>query len=88
MIRIALAVALALTLSACAGDDTPPAACPPPPPPAKVIVPVACVARANITPEPAHVANRLTGQAGHDLEVVDSSALELRTWGEGLYAHS
>lgn len=78
-------VALAVALAGCAGHV---------PPPAievrtvevKVPVPVPCVNRSDIAPEPAHVANRLTGQAKHDLLVVDQSALELRTWGQGMAA--
>ena len=48
----------------------------------RVPVAVPCVNASDIAPEPPHVANQLTGKAGHDLLVVDQSALDLRTWGE------
>lgn len=83
-----LAAALAL-ISTAAGCGVP--ACPPPAvqaavAPQKVIVPVACVKRGDIAPEPPLVADRLKGKgAGASLLIVDQSALDLRTWGEGLY---
>jgi len=50
----------------------------------KVAVPVPCVKTKDIPPEPPHVASTLTGEAAHDLLIVDGSALDLRTWGESL----
>ena len=72
----------AAALSGCMGSDTPPPAVEVHTVVEKVLVPVPCVTASNIAPEPAHVANQLTGQAGHDLLIVDQSSLDLRTWGE------
>ena len=47
-----------------------------------VISPVKCVDPAKIPPEPRRVANRLNGDAKHDLQIVAANARELRTWGE------
>lgn len=49
-------------------------------------VPVACVDPAQVPPEPPHVTEQLDGDAVHDLGIVAPSALELRKWGETLYA--
>jgi hypothetical protein len=72
----------AAALSGCMGSNTPPPAVEVRTVVEKVIVPVPCVTASDIAPEPPHVANQLTGQAGHDLLIVDQSALDLRTWGE------
>jgi hypothetical protein len=52
----------------------------------KVPQPVACVDASKVPAEPKHVAGDLNGQAVHDLDIVASSAIELRTWGETLAA--
>lgn len=78
--------ALALALAGCATDRTPPPAIQVKTVEVKVPVPVPCVRREDIPAEPARVASRLTGNAGHDLLIVDQSALELRTWGQGMAA--
>jgi hypothetical protein len=75
---------VAFALAGCASDQCPPPAQVPVVVPQKVIVTAPCVNRSDIAPEPPHVANQLTGQSGHDLLVVDQSALALRTWGESL----
>lgn len=77
--------ALAVALAGCAGR-TPPPAIEVRTVEVKVPVPVSCVKREDIAPEPPYVASRLTGQAKHDLLVVDESALQLRTWGQALAA--
>ena len=86
MTRTALLLAATAALAGCAGDNTPPPAIQIQTVVEKVPVPVPCVKREDIAPEPGHVAGQLTGKAGHDLLVVDQSALELRTWGEVLQA--
>jgi len=75
-----LAVGSALT--GCASDNTPPPAIEVHTVVQKVPVVVPCVRPEDIAPEPEHVAGKLNGQAGHDLLIVDQSALDLRTWGE------
>ena len=82
MKRIILLVAL--FLGGCAGTVRPPAIA------ARVVtsevvVPIPCANVADLPAEPPHVASLLTGMAGHDLLVVDQSALDLRTWGEVLF---
>lgn len=52
----------------------------------KVPQPVACVDAAKVPSEPSHVAGDLNGQAVHDLDIVSASAIELRGWGEKLFA--
>jgi hypothetical protein len=44
----------------------------------KIPVPVYCVQRADIPPEPAKVGDRLTGNAAADIGPISISALELR----------
>ena len=78
---------LCFALAACGG----PVVCPPPAITAKVItqkviVTVPCVNRSDIAAEPPHVSSQLDQKSGHDLLIVDGSALALRTWGEGMYA--
>jgi len=73
-------------LGGCTTGRVPPPAIKAEPVVVKVPVAVPCVNEADVAPEPARVANELNGQAGHDLLVVDRSALELRTWGQGLAA--
>ena len=51
-----------------------------------VPTPVACVDKAQVPAEPPKVGDQLTGDAVHDLGIVAPSALELRIWGETLYA--
>lgn len=51
-----------------------------------VPTPVACVDPEQVPAEPPHVNDKLNGDAQHDLGVVAPSALELRKWGETLYA--
>jgi hypothetical protein len=51
-----------------------------------VPTPVACVSPEQVPPEPPHVTEQLDGDAVHDLGIVAPSALELRKWGETLYA--
>lgn len=87
--RVAIVLALvafwalvAFSLTGCSAATTPPPAVEVHTVVQRVLVPVPCVTDGNIAPEPAHVASRLNGQAGHDLLIVDQSALELRTWGE------
>ena len=75
-----LAVGSALT--GCASDNAPPPAVEVHTVVEKVPVVVPCVRPEDIAPEPEHVASKLNGQAGHDLLIVDQSALDLRTWGE------
>lgn len=76
---------LAAALAGCAGH-TPPPSIEVRTVEVKVPVSVPCVDRKDIAPEPPLVASLLTGYAGHDLLVVDQSALALRTWGQGLAA--
>lgn len=83
--RWAIAIS-ALALAGCATDGTPPPAIQVKTVEVRVPVPVPCVDRKDIPAEPARVANRLTGKAGHDLLIVDQSALELRTWGQTMAA--
>lgn len=78
--------ALALALAGCATDQVPPPAIQIQTVEVKVPVPVPCVEAKDVAPEPAYVASRLTGSAKHDLLIVDQSALELRTWGQGMAA--
>jgi len=52
----------------------------------KVPTPVACVDAGAVPAEPAKVGDRLNGQAAHDLDLVASSALQLRQWGRELRA--
>lgn len=66
-------LALCLLLSGCATTQATP-------------VPVACVAPADIPPEPEQVRDKLTGNAQADVGIVAVSALELRIWGRGLRA--
>lgn len=51
----------------------------------KVLVPIPCINAGDLLPEPPHVASQLNGMAGHDLLIVDQSALDLRAWGEDTY---
>jgi hypothetical protein len=52
----------------------------------EVPTPVPCLRTEDIPPEPLHVADKLTGQAAHDLVIVAESALELRIWGRSMRA--
>ena len=52
----------------------------------EVPTPVPCLRTEAIPPEPLHVADKLTGQAAHDLVIVAESALELRIWGRSMRA--
>ncbi len=80
----ALAVAAALALAGCAKTT----------PPAvelrvqkvEVPVPQPCLAADRIPAEPPRIANELTGDARHDLDLVAASALRLRAWGETMTA--
>lgn len=45
----------------------------------KVPVPVACIDADDIPPEPPRISEQLNGNAGHDLDIVAQSALELRS---------
>lgn len=51
-----------------------------------VISPVKCVDPSRIPPEPRRVANRLNGDARHDLQIVAANARELRKWGQEMRA--
>ena len=85
-LRLVLALALGALTGACVTNGCPPPAISALPVNVEVPLPVPCAKLAGIAGEPAHVASKLTGKAKHDLELVDQSALELRTWGEGLHA--
>lgn len=52
----------------------------------EVPVPQPCLAKDEIPEEPGTVGHLLTGVAAHDLAIVAPSALELRAWGQVLYA--
>ena len=67
-------LALCLLLTGCATTQRP------------LPTPVACVAPADIPPEPEQVRDRLTGNAQADVGIIAVSALELRIWGRGLRA--
>lgn len=82
---LAIIVGLVVLCTGCAGPKVPPAV-QVERVEVKVAVPVSCVKRATIPAEPPHVASTLTGEAAHDLLIVDGSALDLRTWGESLAA--
>lgn len=47
----------------------------------EVPLPQPCLKSEDIPPEPAQVADQLTGKAASDLVIVAASALELRAWG-------
>lgn len=47
-----------------------------------VPTPVTCVDPRRIPPEPARVAQRFTGNAKHDLEILARNAQDLRLWGQ------
>lgn len=49
-----------------------------------VPMPVACVDRSKIPPEPKRVSRRFTGDAKHDLSVLAPNAKQLREWGQQL----
>jgi len=49
-----------------------------------VPTPVACIDPSRIPPEPPRVANRFTGNARHDLEILAPNAQALRAWGEAM----
>lgn len=74
-----------ILLSACAGRT---------PPPGieirvqrvEVPVAVACTKLSTIPPEPAKIADKLTGDARRDLDLVSASAIRLRSWGSELRA--
>jgi hypothetical protein len=51
-----------------------------------VPTPVRCVDPARVPVEPPTVGDRFNGNAAHDLGILAPNALELRKWGETLYA--
>lgn len=51
-----------------------------------VPTPVTCVDPNRIPNEPPRVAQRLTGNARRDLEIVAQSAQELRLWGQEMHS--
>lgn len=67
---------LALLLAGCASSG---------PKVVRVPVPVTCV-QGEIPPEPPTVADRLDGNAEHDIGIIAASALRLRAWGRELSA--
>lgn len=78
--RLWLTIAIALALASC-GDHV--ASTPLPPTEVRTItvdrpVAVPCVAKSDIPAAPPKVGTQLTGDAGHDLDVVSASALRLR----------
>jgi hypothetical protein len=91
MMRMVLMLILLTVLPLAACNDTPPAPCPPPPVVVKTVivnVPIAtpCIDPALVPVEPSKVGDRLSGDAGHDLGLVSSSALGLRIWGRQILA--
>jgi hypothetical protein len=51
-----------------------------------VATPVTCVDRNQIPAEPPRIAQRLTGNAKRDIEIVAENARDLRTWGHEMRA--
>lgn len=86
MRKLFVAATVIIGLSACATTKLPP--------PAvelrtvRVEIPVAqpCLAAEQIPPVPPRIADQLTGDARHDLDLVSASALRLRSWGEQMHA--
>lgn len=81
---IALIVALALT--ACTHADTPPPAIDVRIQRVEIPVPAPCLAKDKIPAEPEHIADKLTGDARRDLDLVAANALRLRAWGDKMRA--
>lgn len=79
-------IGLFCVISGCSAPKTPPPAIEVRTVETKVPVPVPCLAKADIPAEPEHVADRLTGDARRDLDIVSASAIRLRVWGEALHA--
>lgn len=78
--RLWLTIALAVALAGCGGDG------PQPLPPVEVRtitvntpVSTPCIHRGDVPAMPPKIGNQLTGDAGHDLDVVSASALRLRS---------
>lgn len=85
MMRIVGLVLIGM-LAACSTAKTPPPAVEVRTVTKTIPVPVPCLAKADIPAEPEHVADRLTGDARHDLDIVAASAIRLRLWGQAMHA--